>query len=257
MIVEIKKATLYSDGACSGNPGPGGYGAILIYEDNIDHKPFSKGYKHTTNNRMELLGIIEPLETLEERHEIIVITDSQYVVNAINKKWLHSWIVQSWKTAGKKLVKNQDLWTRMLDVLNNHRITMQWVRGHSGHSENERCDELAVKARKGKNLYIDKGYEDIIAVVQNKSRTTTGVPPCVRCGYCCNKVICGYGEHDKNGKCWFLMEDDPRFGTYRCTIKNKIMEKEEGSSTPMFDNYCSSSAMNTIREKVIRLTNEI
>lgn len=154
----MKKITLYSDGACSGNPGPGGYGAMIVYEDDTDYKSFSKGYKHTTNNRMELLGIIEPLETLEERHEVIVITDSQYIVNAINKKWLHGWIIKSWKTAGKKPVKNQDLWTRMLDVLNDHDITIEWIRGHTGHAENEICDSLAVKAREEENLITDEGY---------------------------------------------------------------------------------------------------
>ncbi len=159
----MKEITLYSDGACSGNPGPGGWGAIF-FDGGYDGTSFlkeasSKGYKHTTNNRMELLGVIEPLETLKEKCKITVVTDSQYVANAINQGWLDNWIKKGWKTAGKKPVKNQDLWNRLIHLLNKHDITMKWVKGHDGHIENTCCDLAAVKAREGNDLHIDEGYD--------------------------------------------------------------------------------------------------
>lgn len=159
----LKKLILFSDGACSGNPGPGGWGATF-FEGDIDGESVlleasSKGYKHTTNNRMELLGVIEPLSALKEKCDVTVITDSQYIANAINQGWLNNWIKKGWKTAGKKPVKNQDLWNKLIHLLNKHKITMRWVRGHDGHIENEVCDILAVKAREGSNLHDDKGYD--------------------------------------------------------------------------------------------------
>lgn len=156
----MRKITLYSDGACSGNPGPGGYGAIISYADRVS-QDFSKGYQHTTNNRMELMGIIEPLESLEDEYEIHIVTDSQYVANAINKGWIKGWVKRGWKTAGKKPVKNQDLWNRFIHLINKHSITIEWVRGHDGHPMNESCDGLAVSARLGNDLYEDKGYNDL------------------------------------------------------------------------------------------------
>jgi len=154
----MEKIILYSDGACSGNPGPGGYGAMIVFKETS--KCMSKGYKLTTNNRMELLGIIEPLESLDEEHEISIITDSQYITNAINQGWIKSWIKNGWKTSSKKPVKNQDLWNRFIHLINKHNLTIQWVKGHDGHSENEYCDTLAVKARQGKNLHEDIGYNN-------------------------------------------------------------------------------------------------
>ena len=152
----MKKITLYSDGACSGNPGPGGYGAVFIYGEH--RKSLSMGYKHTTNNRMELLGIIEPMESLKYPCEVHAITDSQYIVNAINKGWIKGWIKKDWKTANKNPVKNQDLWNRLVKLMNKHNLTIEWVRGHDGHAENEECDRLAVLARESVNLKEDKGY---------------------------------------------------------------------------------------------------
>jgi len=155
----MQKVTLYSDGACSGNPGPGGYGAIFIFPDK--KIKVSKGYKNTTNNRMELLSIIEPLEALEQQHEIFAITDSKYIVNAINQGWLQSWIKKGWKTAGNKTVKNQDLWNRMIHLLNKHTFTFKWVKGHDEDEHNEQCDVLAVKARQSDNLHVDEGYDNV------------------------------------------------------------------------------------------------
>lgn len=153
----MKKIKLYSDGACSGNPGPGGYGAMVTYGEH--RKEFSKGFRHTTNNRMELLGLIEPMEALKEPCEVHAITDSQYVVNAINKGWIKGWIKKGWKTAANKTVKNQDLWNRLVKLMNTHTLTIEWVRGHDGHPENVHCDGLAVAARYRDNLEEDKGFD--------------------------------------------------------------------------------------------------
>ena len=150
-IVEI-----FTDGACKGNPGPGGYGAILKYGKAI--KEISGCHASTTNNRMELLGIIEPLEALKKPCAVHVVTDSQYAANAINQNWLSGWLNNGWKTAAKKPVKNQDLWERLLTIMETHDITIEWVKGHAQHPENEKCDRMAVNARLGKYLVEDEGY---------------------------------------------------------------------------------------------------
>ncbi|MDD2997716.1 MAG: ribonuclease HI, partial [Candidatus Riflebacteria bacterium] len=134
-----------SDGACSGNPGPGGWGAILRYKGN--EKELSGGEKETTNNRMELMGVISALEELKEACKVTVVTDSQYIANAFTQKWLENWQKNGWKTAGRKPVKNKELWERLLKQAERHQLDWQWIRGHSGHPENERCDQLAVGAR--------------------------------------------------------------------------------------------------------------
>lgn len=140
-----KSIQLFSDGACSGNPGPGGWGAILRYKNS--EKELSGGEKETTNNRMELLGVISALETLKEPCDVEICTDSKYVVDAFEKKWLESWKVNGWKTAGKKPVKNRELWERLLKQASIHNLSWKWIRGHAGHTENERCDRIAVEAR--------------------------------------------------------------------------------------------------------------
>lgn len=152
----MAKITLHSDGACSGNPGKGGWGAIIKTGDNS--KEMSKGYELTTNNRMELLGIIEPLETIQETSEIDIYTDSQYVVNPINKGWLQGWIRKGWKGSNKKAVKNIDLWKRFVTLLEKHQITMHWIKGHDNNKHNEKCDKLAVDARSKDKLKIDMNY---------------------------------------------------------------------------------------------------
>ncbi len=152
-----KKITLYSDGACSGNPGPGGFGTIVDLDG--ERQIYEGGYKLTTNNRMELLGIIDPLERIEEAADVTIYTDSQYIVNAINKKWLQGWIRRKWKTSSKEPVKNQDLWKRLLLLLEKNNIKIQWIRGHNEHPENEECDKIAIAARMKKNLNTDFEYE--------------------------------------------------------------------------------------------------
>ena len=149
------KVNLYTDGACSGNPGVGGYGAILVYVDanGIKHeKEFSQGYQTTTNNQMELLAVIVGLEALKKQCEVIVYSDSKYVVDAFNNKWIDNWIAKGWKTAGKTPVKNVELWKRLLKAKEQHDVSFIWVKGHAGHEYNERCDSLAVNAGKKDNL---------------------------------------------------------------------------------------------------------
>lgn len=148
--------TIHTDGACLGNPGPGGYGAVLDV-DGTRLELFG-GCRLTTNNRMELLAVIEALESLESPSDVTLITDSRYVHDAIEKKWIVSWQKKGWLNAEKKPVKNQDLWRRLLPLLKIHTIKFCWVRGHTGHPENERCDLLAKKAANSRDLPADAGY---------------------------------------------------------------------------------------------------
>lgn len=142
----MKQVTIYTDGACSGNPGPGGWGAILRY--GAHEKELSGGEPSTTNNRMELLGVIVALEALKRPCTVEVHSDSQYVVNAFNQHWVDGWLKRGWKNAKKEPVKNSDLWRRLLEAKKPHDVTFVWVKGHAGHPENERCDQLAVEQSK-------------------------------------------------------------------------------------------------------------
>lgn len=138
----MKNVEIYTDGACSGNPGPGGWGAVLIY--NGVEKQLSGSEKETTNNRMELCAVITALKALKEPCNVTLTTDSKYVCDAINKGWLNSWQKNSWKKADKKPVLNIDLWQELLPLLDKHRVEFIWVKGHNGHKYNEICDKLAV-----------------------------------------------------------------------------------------------------------------
>jgi len=146
--------TIYTDGAASGNPGPGGYGVVL--ESSAGHrKELSGGFRMTTNNRMELLAVIVGLRELKSTEvSITVVSDSKYVVDAINKGWLRSWVKKGFKDK-----KNPDLWRLMIPLLDKYNPTFQWVKGHNNHPQNERCDALAVQASKQTNLPADTGYE--------------------------------------------------------------------------------------------------
>lgn len=137
-----KYIEIFTDGACSGNPGPGGWGAILRYGNR--EKELSGGEKDTTNNRMELTAVIMALEALKEPCIVKLTTDSKYVCDAINQNWVYSWQKNGWKKADKKPALNVDLWERLLPLLEIHEVTFCWVKGHAGHMENERCDALAV-----------------------------------------------------------------------------------------------------------------
>lgn len=140
----MKKVAIYTDGACSGNPGPGGWGAILIY--NGAEKELSGGERETTNNRMELTAVIEALSALKEPCETEVFTDSQYIARAMNEGWLESWKRKGWKRKGGEL-KNIDLWQKLDALLIKHRVAFRWVRGHADNEYNNRCDALAVMQR--------------------------------------------------------------------------------------------------------------
>lgn len=149
--------TIYSDGACLGNPGRGGYGTVLLFGPN--RKELSAGFRRTTNNRMELLGAIVGLESLTRPCKVELWSDSQYLIHALTKNWLAGWQKRGWRTAGKEPVKNRDLWERLLRAIEGHEIRWQWVRGHTGDVENERCDQLAVAAANGPELADDTGYD--------------------------------------------------------------------------------------------------
>ncbi len=142
----MKKIEMFTDGACSGNPGPGGWGTILRYKGT--EKELCGGEKETTNNRMELTAVIAGLEALKEPCEVTVTTDSRYVVDGITKGWAQSWRNNGWKKPDKKPALNPDLWERLLDLTQKHSVSFNWIKGHAGHSENERCDALAVSQYK-------------------------------------------------------------------------------------------------------------
>lgn len=152
---------LYTDGAARGNPdGPGGYGSVLEYVDQkgaLHTKELSQGYVKTTNNRMELMAVIAGLEALNRSCEVDVYSDSKYVVDAFNQHWVDGWLKKGWKRGKNEPVKNVDLWKRLLAAKDRHKVTFHWVKGHDGHLQNERCDELATTAADGSGLIIDEG----------------------------------------------------------------------------------------------------
>jgi ribonuclease HI len=150
-----KNVEIYTDGSCLGNPGPGGYGAILIYKGHI--KELSQGYTLTTNNRMELLAAIVGLEALTKPCAVSLTTDSQYVKQGI-ESWMQGWKKRNWQTSNKTAVKNIDLWQRLDQVNSQHDVSWHWVKGHTGHAQNERCDDLARDAAQSKQLLEDLGY---------------------------------------------------------------------------------------------------
>ncbi|MFY7810463.1 MAG: ribonuclease HI [Flavobacterium sp.] len=154
----MNKIYIYTDGACTGNPGPGGYGIVMELENSTYKKELNQGYRLTTNNRMELLAVIVGLEQIKiQNSKVVVVSDSKYVVDAVNLKWIYGWVKKRYKN-----VKNPDLWKRFLVLYNQHEVTMQWIKGHNMHPQNERCDFLAVQATKKPNLLIDTMYEESI-----------------------------------------------------------------------------------------------
>jgi len=152
----LPTATVFTDGACLGNPGPGGWAAIIDADG--ERRELSGGFSRTTNNRMELLALIEALEQLHEPRQVELVTDSRYLHDALAKGWLTRWQSNGWRTASKSPVKNQDLWKRLLPLIHKHRLTVTWTRGHHGHPENERCDLLASRAAQAPTLNEDKAY---------------------------------------------------------------------------------------------------
>jgi len=148
---------IFTDGACKGNPGPGGYGVVLISGDR--KKELSGGFRKTTNNRMELLACIEGLKALKSSSSVVLTSDSKYVVNAMVKGWAKKWRSKGWKLSPSKPARNPDLWAQLLDLCAEHKVEFKWVKGHNEHPENERCDALAVDASNAENLPADEAYE--------------------------------------------------------------------------------------------------
>ena len=145
---------VYTDGAARGNPGPGGYGIVMEWVGKPYRKEFSKGFKHTTNNRMELLAVIDALKKLKKPGvSVLVFTDSKYVVDSVKKGWIFGWEKKKFKDR-----KNSDLWKNFLEEYRKHKVDFKWIKGHNNHIQNERCDVLAVAASKEKRLLIDEGF---------------------------------------------------------------------------------------------------
>ena len=152
----MKRVVIHTDGACKGNPGPGAYAAVLASGGH--RKELAEGFRLTTNNRMEIRAAIAALELLSEPCEVELHSDSKYLVQAINERWIEGWKRRGWVTSDKKPVKNKDLWLRLIAAMAPHRVQWHWVKGHAGHRENERCDELANLAVIRPNLPEDEGF---------------------------------------------------------------------------------------------------
>ena len=153
----LPKVLMYTDGSSIGNPGPGGYGVVLL--QGTHRKELSGGYRRTTNNRMELMAVIAGLEALKTPSEVSVITDSKYVSDAVNLGWARRWRANQWKKNKREKALNPDLWEKLLALCDRHQVSFTWVKGHAGHKENERCDRLAVRAANQPDLPPDVPYE--------------------------------------------------------------------------------------------------
>ena len=152
---------MYTDGGSLGNPGPGGYGVVLLYKGH--RKELSGGYRHTTNSRMELMAVIEGLRVLKTRCVVTLHTDSRYVADSINLGWARRWRANGWRKNKAEQALNVDLWEQVLELLEQHQVRVLWVKGHAGQAENERCDQLTQQAARGSNLLVDEGYERRLA----------------------------------------------------------------------------------------------
>jgi ribonuclease HI len=149
--------TIYTDGACIGNPGAGGYGVLMLEGERQNE--LSGGYRRTTNNRMELMAVIEGLRALKKRCRVTLYSDSKYVVDAVNQGWANRWKANGWRRNKKEVALNPDLWDELLGQIDRHEVEFQWVRGHAGDPGNERADALAVSASRGRDLAVDSGYQ--------------------------------------------------------------------------------------------------
>ncbi len=159
----LKAVTIYTDGACSGNPGRGGYGVVLIHSE--QRKELAGGFRLTTNNRMEIIAAVTGLQSLKQRCVVKLYTDSRYVVDSITKGWAKRWRAKDWKMPGGGTRPNADLWLRLLEACTQHDVQFIWVRGHASNRENNRCDELAVQAARGADLPVDGGYGEAKNIV--------------------------------------------------------------------------------------------
>ena len=159
----LKRVYIYTDGACIGNPGPGGYGIILLYQGH--RRELSGGYRRTTNNRMEVMAAIIALESLKEKCRVTLYSDSEYLIKAMSRGWAKKWRAKGWKRTKGEKVLNPDLWERLLQLCEHHEVQFSWVKGHAGTVENARCDELAMQAAQQPNLPSDESY-----VSQNETK---------------------------------------------------------------------------------------
>lgn len=155
-VPDRKQVTIYTDGGCDPNPGPGGYGVVLLHAGK--RRELAGGFRLTTNNRMELLAAITGLAALRTRCEVTLHSDSRYLVDAMARGWVRSWQARGWRRAGQGPIANRDLWERLIELTGKHEVAFRWVRGHAGVPENERCDELAARGRLGGDLAVDAGY---------------------------------------------------------------------------------------------------
>ena len=158
----MTRVNIYTDGSSRGNPGPGGYGAVIEFTDSKGQlfiKELSCGYRLTTNNRMEMMAVISALEALNRPCQIELYSDSKYIIDCFNQHWIDSWVRKGWKRGKNEAVKNVDLWQRLLNAASPHQISWNWVKGHAGHPQNERCDSLATQAADSEDLIEDKGYQ--------------------------------------------------------------------------------------------------
>ncbi len=155
--VELKSVCIYTDGACLGNPGPGGYGVVLLH--GAKRREISGGFRRTTNNRMEILAAIVGLESLRYRCTVTIFTDSKYLEQSITQGWAAKWRANGWRRNPREKAINPDLWARLLDLCAQHEVQIKWVKGHAGNVENEACDRLSVAAAESKDLPADTGYE--------------------------------------------------------------------------------------------------
>ena len=153
----VKQVVLYTDGGCDPNPGPGGYGIVLIFGGR--RKELSGGYRLSTNNRMELMAAIKGLEAISEPCMVKLYSDSKYLVQAMNQGWAQAWKTRGWRRSGKDPAANPDLWEKLLTLCQKHKVEFVWIRGHAGNPENERCDRLVTQAMRASNLSIDEEYE--------------------------------------------------------------------------------------------------
>lgn len=157
-VLKSEKVVMFTDGSANANSGEGGYGVILKYKESV--KELSGGFRKTTNNRMEIIACIEGLRALKKKSDVVVFSDSQYVVNSISKGWAKKWQAQNWMRNDKERAENPDLWAQLLELCNQHNVEFQWVKGHNGTKENERCDQLALEAAQKRNLPADEGFEN-------------------------------------------------------------------------------------------------
>ena len=160
LMKRLKLVTIYTDGACIGNPGPGGYGVVLLYRGH--RKELLGGYRKTTNNRMEIMAAIVGLEALKEKCRVMLYSDSAYLVKAMSLDWAKRWRANGWKRNKKEKALNPDLWERLLQLCEHHQVEFMWIKGHAENPENVRCDELAMQAAQQLDLPVDYGYEKVI-----------------------------------------------------------------------------------------------